>query len=44
MQGITMSGITKDFLGKLALQDVDITFKRARYTPSWARTVRESPP
>lgn len=28
MQGITMSGITKDFLGKLALQDVDITFKK----------------
>lgn len=28
MQGITMSGITKDFLGKLALQDVDITFRK----------------
>lgn len=28
MQGITMTGITKDFFGKLALQDVDITLKK----------------
>jgi simple sugar transport system ATP-binding protein len=28
MQGITMTGITKDFFGKLALQDVDLTIKK----------------
>ena len=28
MQGITMTGITKDFFGKLALQDVGITLKK----------------
>lgn len=28
MQGITMAGISKDFFGTLALQDVDITLKK----------------
>lgn len=41
---LTMRGICMTFPGVKALDNVDFTLRKGRFTPSWGRTAPENPP